>query len=101
MSMYVIIWEYRVKRGKQSEFEAIYSSNGAWAKLFKKDAGYLGTTFIRDTNDPQRYITIDRWTSKEAYENFLTQREKEYKALDANCEGLTEQESQLGMWNSV
>jgi heme-degrading monooxygenase HmoA len=99
--MYVIIWEYRVRRGKQAEFEATYSPNGAWAKLFKKDAGYLGTTFIRDTNDPQRYLTIDRWISKEAYENFLHQREKEYKALDANCEDLTEQESPLGTGNSV
>lgn len=99
--MYIIIWEYRVKRGKQAEFEAIYSPNGEWARLFKKDAGYLGTTFIRDTNDTRRYLTIDRWVSKEAYENFMNQRESEYKALDANCEDLTEQESPLGMGNSV
>ena len=99
--MYVIIWEYRVKRGKQSEFEKIYSSNGAWTKLFQKEPGYLGTTFIRDTHDPQRYLTIDRWASKEAYENFLQQRENEYKALDATCQDLTEQESRLGNWNSV
>jgi heme-degrading monooxygenase HmoA len=98
--MYMIIWEYRVKWGKQSQFEAIYSPAGAWAKLFRKEAGYLGTTFLRDTNDPQRYVTIDRWTSKEDYENFLNQREKEYKALDADCEDLTEQESELGKLNS-
>jgi len=99
--MYIVIWEYRVKRGKQSEFEDIYSPNGAWAQLFKKEAGYLGTAFIRDTHDPQRYLTIDRWVSKEAYERFLHQRENEYKALDAQCAGLTEEESPLGKWNSV
>ena len=99
--MYVIIWEYRVKRGKRAEFEATYAPNGAWAKLFKKDMGYLGTTFIRDTKDPQHYLTIDRWISKEAYENFLSQRENEYKALDANCEDLMDQESPLGKWDSV
>jgi heme-degrading monooxygenase HmoA len=99
--MYVVIWEYRVKKGKQTEFEKIYSSNGAWAELFKKDEGYLGTTFIRDTNDSQRYLTIDRWVSKAAYESFLQQRGKEYKDLDANCEDLTEQESRLGNWNSL
>jgi heme-degrading monooxygenase HmoA len=99
--MYVVIWEYQVKPEKRAEFEEIYSSNGEWAKLFKKDPGYLGTTFIRDTNDSQRYLTIDRWVSKDAYENFLHQRSKEYEALDANCEDLTEEESQLGNWNSV
>jgi heme-degrading monooxygenase HmoA len=101
MAMYVVIWEYRVKSGKQLEFEKIYSSDGDWAKLFKQNDGYLGTTFIRDTHDAQRYLTIDRWVSKEAYEKFLQQREKEYKALDANCQDLTEQESRLGNWNSV
>jgi len=99
--MYIIIWEYRVKRGKQSEFESIYSPNGAWAKMFKKDAAYLGTSFIRDTKDSQHYLTIDRWSSKEAYENFLHHRETEYKALDAYCEALTEHEAPLGKWNSV
>jgi heme-degrading monooxygenase HmoA len=99
--MYIVIWEYRVKRGKQSEFEEIYSPNGAWTQLFQKEAGYLGTAFIRDTNDSQRYLTIDRWVSKESYERFLNRREKEYKALDAKCEDLTEQEAPLGKWNSV
>jgi heme-degrading monooxygenase HmoA len=99
--MYVIIWEYRVKWGKQSEFEAIYSPNGAWAELFRKETGYLGTTFLRDNKDPQRYVTIDRWTSKEAYESFLNQRAKEYKVLDTECEELTEQEFPLAKWNTV
>jgi heme-degrading monooxygenase HmoA len=98
--MYMIIWEYRVKRGRKSQFEAIYSPDGAWAKLFSKEAGYLGTTFLRDTNDAQRYVTIDRWTSREAYENFLNRRQKEYQALDAHCEELTEEESVLGKLNS-
>lgn len=98
--MYVIIWEYQVKPEKRTEFEKIYSSNGEWTKLFKKEAGYLGTTFIRDTKDPHRYLTVDRWISKEAYENFLHEREKEYKTLDAACEGLTEQETLLDKRNS-
>ena len=94
--MYIIIWEYQVKQEKQSEFEKIYSPNGAWAELFKKEAGYLGTDLLRDANQPQRYLTIDRWNSKEEYENFLMRRDKEYKTLDAQCEDLTEHEALLG-----
>ena len=99
--MYLVIWEYRVKREKLSEFEATYSPDGAWAKLFEKEPGYLGTTFLRDSRDPRRYLTIDRWSSQEAYENFLNKREKEYQALDADCEELTEHESALGKWDSA
>jgi heme-degrading monooxygenase HmoA len=98
--MYIIIWQYQVKFEKQSQFERIYSSNGAWAELFKNSAGYLGTELFHDKTIPQRYLTIDRWESKKEYEAFLTEREDEYKTLDKQCEGLTESESLVGNWET-
>jgi heme-degrading monooxygenase HmoA len=98
VTLHTIHWEYHVKPEKLSEFETIYSPNGAWAELFKKSMGYLGTELLCDETKPRHYLTIDRWESKEDYEAFLSQHEKEYKALDAQCEGLTESESLLGRW---
>lgn len=98
--MYVIVWEYRVKAEQRVAFEEIYASNGAWAELFRKEEGYLGTELLRDSNQPQRYITIDRWTSSEDYESFRSKWKCEYARLDAQCEGLTEQETLLGKWES-
>lgn len=98
--MYIIIWQYQVKIDKQSEFERTYSSNGAWVELFNKSSGYLGSELFRDKTIPQRYLTIDRWESKEAYEVFLVEREKEYKTLDKQCEGLTESEYLIGKWEA-
>jgi heme-degrading monooxygenase HmoA len=99
--MYVVLWEYQVKAEKRSEFEKIYSANGAWADLFKTGTGYLGTELLRNENEPLHYLTIDRWDSRESYEAFQSQRENEYKHLDAQCDGLTEREAPLGRWNSV
>jgi len=99
--MHIIIWEFHVKAEKRSEFEKIYSSSGAWTELFKTDAEYIGTEFLQDTDQAIRYLTIDRWKSKEAYKNFYVQHEKEYRTLDAQCEGLTERESLIGVWDSV
>jgi heme-degrading monooxygenase HmoA len=99
--MYVIIWEYQVKEEQLVAFEKIYASHGAWAELFRKEVGYLGTELLRDSNQPQRYITIDRWTSPEDYESFRSKWESEYARLDAQCEGLTEQETLLGKWESI
>lgn len=99
--MFIIIWKYRVKSKKQSEFEFIYANNGSWADLFKRSAGYLATELLRDHANPQHYITIDRWESKEEYETFISQYENEYKALDAQSEGLTENESLLGKWETL
>lgn len=99
--MYIIIWEYRVKPERVAEFEEVYAANGAWAQLFKKEAGYLATELLNDPNEAYRYITIDRWKSSQDYEAFLLQWEAEYAALDTQCEHLTEQESLLGKWEPV
>lgn len=94
--MYVIIWEYQVKGEHVSAFEKIYAADGAWAQLFQKHLGYLGTELLHDVTHPQRYITIDRWNSAEAYNSFQVEWQEEYQELDARCEYLTESESFLG-----
>src|SRR3990172_7069506 len=94
--MHVVIWEYAVKADRVAEFEGIYATQGAWAQLFKKHPGYLGTELLRDVNHPQRYVTIDRWASSEAYNSFQVKWQDEYKELDARCENLTDRESLLG-----
>lgn len=90
-----------MQQERLAAFEKIYGSQGAWAELFRKEKGYLGTELLRDSTHPQRYITIDRWTSPEAYESFLSQWKSEYARLDARCEGLTAQETLLGKWESI
>jgi heme-degrading monooxygenase HmoA len=99
--MYVIIWEYRVRPERVDEFEKIYGGNGTWAELFQNGSGYLGTELLRDSNDRYHYLTIDRWHSLADYESFLSDLKKEYENLDAQCEGLTEQETSLGKWEII
>ncbi|HSL43947.1 MAG TPA: antibiotic biosynthesis monooxygenase [Anaerolineales bacterium] len=99
--MYVIIWEYQVKTAHAAEFENIYSSTGAWAKLFQESTGFLGTKLLRDYSDNQHYLTIDHWASQQDYEAFRSQWKTDYEALDAQCEGLTEQETLLGKWEMI
>lgn len=96
--MYVIVWEYRVKADKQSEFEAAYSSNGAWVELFKRSAGFISVELLREDTDPQHYLTIDRWRSRAGYEEFLSCWQEEYRAVDALCENMTEWEALIGKW---
>ncbi|HUE98452.1 MAG TPA: antibiotic biosynthesis monooxygenase [Anaerolineales bacterium] len=99
--MYVILWEYEVKADRLAEFEEIYAANGAWTKLFKKSTGFHNTELLRNENYHHRYITIDRWASSGDYESFRLQWKTEYKRLDSQCEGLTEQETLLGQWESI
>ncbi|NOH02890.1 MAG: antibiotic biosynthesis monooxygenase [Chloroflexi bacterium] len=99
--MYIIIWEFQVETEQLIDFETAYASNGTWEELFKKSPAYLGTELLRDENDPNRYLAIDRWVSKGDYEAFRSQWKDEYEALDRECEGMTERESLLGIWEPI
>ena len=98
--MYVIIWEYQVRAETVAAFEEIYSATGVWKQLFQKSEGFLGTELLSDEGHPGRYITIDRWASSQEYETFLSEWRNAYADLDAQCEGLTEQETLLGKWET-
>ena len=99
--MYVIVWEYQVKAEYLEDFEKNYGASGAWADLFQRENGYLGTELLYDPQNPQGYITIDRWVSSQAYDNFLVRCQEEYELLDEKCNELTERETLLGKWETI
>ena len=90
--MLIIAWEFKVTAGNASQFEIAYGSNGTWAKLFSRSAGYLGTQLLRDTNQTDTYITLDRWQSKEHYEQFRHAFGKDYAQLDKQFESFCQSE---------
>lgn len=99
--MYLILWEYQVSFERAVEFEQVYGSPGAWTALFRNASGYLGTDLLHHASEPNRYMTIDRWITAEAYAAFLAEWRKEYDELDVGCEGLTEREIPLGKWEAI
>jgi len=94
--VYILVWEFQVKPGRVADFERIYATDGPWVQLFKKHPGYLGTELLQALDDPQRYITLDRWSSSQAYNSFHAKWQDEYKELDERCKDLTARESFLG-----
>jgi len=99
--MYLIVWEFRVKRQQQDAFRSAYGSDGAWIGLFRQAAGYLGSELLVDERDERRYLTTDRWSSRAAYEAFRAAWQEDYRALDLACESLTEQERLVGAFSLV
>jgi heme-degrading monooxygenase HmoA len=98
--MHVIVWEFRATTGREEEFERVYGPDGAWADLFARGDGYLGTELLRDVGERGRYITIDRWTSPAAFATFRDRWASDYRALDRRCEALTSRETPLGNFAS-
>ena len=98
---FVILWEFCVRSGKGRQFERIYATDGAWAKFFRKGKGYIRTDLVRDLKTPRRYLTLDRWASREAYLRFKKEHRAEYQAIDERCLSLTEDEIKIGEFYEV
>jgi heme-degrading monooxygenase HmoA len=94
--MYLTIWEFMVRVGAEHEFEELYGPSGAWVELFRTAASYRGSELLRPLDGSRRYLTIDRWTSRAAYEGFLRTRVEAYQAVDERGATLTEAERELG-----
>jgi len=94
--MFCYIWEFRANQTRIAEFESAYGPGGRWAQLFRKAPGYLRTELLKDPVEANRYLTIDYWVDREAYERFSRNFGAEYKELDMACEAFTESEKHIG-----
>ena len=93
---YLVIWEFQVREGMEKRFEMVYGSQGDWARFFAQDESYLKTELVHESTAGRTYLTLDFWTSNEAYENFRKRFCAKYEALDEKCQNLTESEREIG-----
>ena len=96
--MIEIVWEFVVKEEARGQFELAYGPGGAWSKLFARCPGFRGTTLLRDTKNPQRYLTIDIWDTLAQREQMLAERKDEYSNLDAAFADWTESKTEVGIF---
>ncbi len=96
--MFVVVWQFEIAEENVTAFEAAYGAEGAWAQLFRVSAEYKGTELLRDAYVPGSYLTIDRWTSEEAFRTFRKEHDSEYEALDRQCDALTAKELRVGAY---
>lgn len=93
---HVRVWKFRPAEGREDEFVRAYRSDGAWAPLFGKAAGFTGTTLLRPTEPGGWWLTLDRWASEQDFAAFHREFSEEYRALDAQLEGVAGDEEFVG-----
>jgi len=71
-----LVFRYDVRAA--AAFEHAYGPEGEWAQFFRQGRGYVGTELLRDLEEPDRYLVIDRWESTDAYNEFLAAHQAEY-----------------------
>jgi heme-degrading monooxygenase HmoA len=93
------VWEFYVSSQNRAQFEKEYGPDGSWARLFQGASGHLETRLLRDSSNPLRYVTIDRWESAAAHESFRSRYSSQYNDLDRRCEEFTTRENFLGQFS--
>lgn len=93
---YEIIWEFRVPPHRHADFEAAYGGQGEWARLFAKADGFIEVKLLKCSEQEGRYLTIDRWVSRAAFEAFQMRFSHAYRALDEFLEGMAATETRIG-----
>jgi heme-degrading monooxygenase HmoA len=99
--MFVRIWQFRVPSEKADEFRDVYGPDGEWAKVFRREAGFLGTEVLHSATHPNIFLTIDRWDSVGAWAAFLRAWGEDYAALDRRCKRLNLSEAEIGSFESA
>ncbi|MFB0517598.1 MAG: antibiotic biosynthesis monooxygenase [Candidatus Neomarinimicrobiota bacterium] len=94
--MVEIVREFVVREEARGRFELAYGPGGEWSKLFARCPGFRGTTVLRDTENPRRYLTIDLWETAAQRGQVLAERQAEYANLDAAFADWTESMAEVG-----
>ena len=97
--MVEFVWEFVVKEEARGQFELAFGPGGAWSKLFSRCRSFRGTTVLRDTKNPRRYLTIDLWETEAQREQALAERKTEYSDLEAAFGEWTESKAEVGIFS--
>jgi heme-degrading monooxygenase HmoA len=95
---FAAVFLYEVDNAGRDAFEAVYGSGGEWARFFAAGDGYRGTELLRAG---ERYLLIDRWSSRAAYEAFLAGHADEYARRSEQARALWRREEDVGRFETA
>ena len=99
--MIAIMWQFDVRKGRETEFEELYGVDGEWATMNRHTRSYLGTSFLRDQNRSSRYIVIEYWSEMIVYEQHRAYRSEAIASLEKRRTALVESVEPLGIFTPL
>ena len=74
------------------------ANDGAWANLFGRAPGFLGTDLLRPADADGWWLTIDRWENGTAFDPFQHDHGDDYRRLDLELAGIAGEEAFVGIF---
>lgn len=97
--MIALVFTYEAADG--ATFERDYGPEGEWARFFRTGSGYIGTELLRDLASAGRYLVVDRWETREAYNAFVAANKAEFTRRVDETAFAYERELRLGTFENV
>ena len=79
--MFLALWEFEVKSGCTERFQGAYGPQGEWVRLFRTDPSFIQTRLLQDSAAPNKFVTLDFWQTRDAYESFKELNRTAYAAV--------------------
>jgi quinol monooxygenase YgiN len=99
--MIAIMWQFEIKKGRETEFEEMYGVEGDWTAINRLTRSYLGSSFLRDQNLPSRYVLIEYWSEMLVYEQHRSYRSAALDAFDIRRSIVVEKVEPLGIFTAL
>jgi quinol monooxygenase YgiN len=99
--MIAVMWQFDVKRGREKEFEALYGVDGDWTALNRQTRSYLGSSFLRDQNQPARYLLVEYWSEMLVYEQHRASRHATVEAIESRRAELVDAVEPIGIYTAL
>ncbi|HUY70797.1 MAG TPA: antibiotic biosynthesis monooxygenase [Gaiellaceae bacterium] len=97
--MIALVFTYEV--ADSAGFERAYGPEGEWARFFRTGQGFVGTELLRDVETQGRYLVVDRWETRDSYNEFVAAHKAEFMRRVDEAAFTYEQELRLGTFENV
>jgi hypothetical protein len=99
--MVAIMWQFAVKNGRETEFEQLLGTDGEWNVMNRQTRSFLGSSFLRDQNNPSRYLIIEYWSEMIVSEQHRVYRSDAIDSLERRRDELVESLEPLGVFTAL
>ena len=99
--MIAFVWQFQVKPESRDDFERLYGADGEWTAIARKSRSYLGSAFLRDMAQADRYLLTEYWSEMVVYERHQEDFCDEIASLNRHRDTLLESVQPLGVFSAL
>jgi heme-degrading monooxygenase HmoA len=96
-----VVWQFEVREGEEDAFERFYGADGPWTSLSRRSRSFLGSSFLKDVAQPDRYLVVEYWSEMVVYERHHADFADEVAELEQRRAALVRSMQPLGLFTAL